>query len=60
MEDNYPYKVYRDGELMMEAPEKCRYPKSTELSMLDAGYVIKLHGKRLTKTDLRKEVGRRG
>ena len=60
MEYNYPYKVYRDGELIMESTEQCRYPRQTELSMLDAGYVIKLHGKRLTKTDLRKEVGRRG
>ena len=41
---------------MMEAPESCRYPRRLELSMLEAGYTIRLHGKRITKTDLRREV----
>lgn len=38
------------------APESCRYSKETELSLLDAGYTIRLHGKKITKTELRKEV----
>ena len=52
MEDKYPYKVYRDGECLMEAPESCRYPKAIERSLLDAGYTIKLHGKRITKKEV--------
>ncbi|MBQ7001707.1 MAG: hypothetical protein IJN67_11795 [Oscillospiraceae bacterium] len=40
----------------VEAPESCRYPRKTELSLLEAGYTIRLHGKRITKTELRKEV----
>lgn len=57
--DKYPYKVYNpDGVLVMSAPERCRYDKSTELSMMEVGYVIRLNGKRLTKTDIRKEERR--
>lgn len=37
------------------APESCRYPRTTELSLLEAGYTIRLHGKKITKTELRKE-----
>lgn len=59
MGDRYPYKVYHDGALLMEAAKKYRYPKQVELSMLDAGYTIRLNGKRITKTDLRKEANRR-
>lgn len=47
------------GQPMMEAPEICRYPRRIELDMLDAGYTIKLNGKRITKADIRKEVGRK-
>lgn len=36
--------------------DRCRYPKLVELNILEAGYVIKLHGKRITKTEIRKEV----
>ena len=58
---NYPYEVIpppgQPGGV--EAPESCRYSKETELSLLDAGYTIKLHGKRITKTEIRKEVKRK-
>lgn len=37
------------------APESCRYPRHIELDMLEAGYTIRLHGKKITKTELRKE-----
>ena len=48
-----PYKVYnRDGRLMKSSPEKLRYPKKTELNLLEAGYTIKLHGKKLTKKEI--------
>lgn len=51
--DENPYKVYdRDGVLKMSAPENCRYPKETELSILNAGYTIKLNGKKITKKEL--------
>lgn len=55
---SYPYEVIpppgQPGGV--EAPESCRYPRKTELSLLEAGYTIRLHGKRITKTELRKEV----
>ena len=52
-----PYQIISpEGRPMMEAPESCRYPRRLELSMLEAGYTIRLHGKRITKTDLRREV----
>lgn len=48
-----PYQVYnRDGLLMMSGPEKMRYKKKTELNLLEAGYTIKLHGKKLTKKEI--------
>lgn len=54
----YPYQVIppagQPGGLI--APESCRYPRTTELSLLEAGYTIRLHGKKITKTELRKEV----
>ena len=48
-----PYHVYnRDGRLMMSGPEKMRYTKKTELNLLEAGYTIKLHGKKITKKEI--------
>lgn len=44
------------GNLVLQATESCRYPKPLELSLLEAGYTIRLHGTRLTKTMLRKAV----
>lgn len=38
------------------APASCRYDRKTELSLLEAGYTIRLHGKRITKTELKKEA----
>lgn len=52
-----PYQVFNpDGVGIMQAPEKCRYPRRVELSILEAGYSIRLNGKRITKTELRKEA----
>lgn len=49
---DYPYQVFSPtGQPLMEAPESCRYPRKVELSILDAGYTIKLNGKRITKAD---------
>ena len=51
--DNYPYKVYdSSGRLMMQATESCRYDRETERSILQAGYTIKLNGKRITKKEV--------
>ena len=51
-----PYKVYdRDGVLKMSAPESLRYPKETELSIINAGYTIKLNGKKITKKEITNE-----
>lgn len=55
---DYPYQVTppsgKPGGLI--APESCRYDRKTELSLLDAGFTIRLHGKKITKTEIRKEV----
>jgi hypothetical protein len=53
----YPYQIapppgQMDG---LIAPASCRYPRHVELDILDAGYTIRLHGKKITKTELRKE-----
>lgn len=54
--DEYPYQIYdRNGRLVMSASESCRYPPKTELSLMEAGHTIKLHGKRITKKELQKK-----
>ena len=54
------YEVYAsDGKLVMCAPASCRYPPRVELDLLEYGYIIKLNGKRLTKSEVRKELGRK-
>ena len=54
---DFPYQVFNpQGICIMEAPAKCRYPPRTERSILEAGYSIRLNGKRITKTEVRKEV----
>ena len=45
-----------DGQPKMAAPVSCRYPRHIELQLLEAGYTIRLDGKKLTKTEIRKEV----
>lgn len=53
----YPYEVFHPtGQRILVAPEHLRYPKHIELDMMEAGYSIRLHGKKITKTELRKEV----
>ena len=55
--DPHPYAVYNSEKiLVLVAAEECRYPKIVELAMLDAGYTIWLHGKKLTKADIRREA----
>lgn len=45
-----------DGRGGMSAPESCRYPRRIELQLLEAGYTIRLNGRKLTKTEVRKEM----
>ena len=54
MEDKRPYKVYdRSGTLVLSAPEDCRYSKEIERGLLEHGYTIKLHGKKITKKEIK-------
>lgn len=44
------------GRLMETMQEGCeRYARSTELKMLEAGYTIKVYGRKLTKKELRED-----
>ena len=57
---DYPYQISSpEGSVVLQAPENCRYPRMIELSLMEAGYTIRLHGKRLTKAEVRKEVNRK-
>ena len=48
------YKVYdRDGRCRLSTTVECRYEKEIEADLMDAGYVIKIDGKKLTKKDVR-------
>ncbi len=59
MNNEYPYEVISPlGQPVMEATIECRYPPAQELRMLEAGFAIRLYGKKLTKTDIRKEADR--
>lgn len=50
-----PYQVFdSSGRLVLDSDVRCRYPRSVELSLLDAGYAVKIDGKKLTKTEIRK------
>lgn len=53
---DYPYQVTLPPGQMggLIAPASCRYCRETELSLLEAGYTIRLYGKKITKTELRK------
>ena len=54
MEDNLPYKVYApEGHVVLQAAESCRHSKRVELDHLENGYTIKLHGKRITKKEVK-------
>ena len=51
---DYPYKVFDPcGVPVMSAPEELRYPRNLELEMLAAGYTIRLHGRKITKKELK-------
>lgn len=50
-----PYQVINPaGTVVLQAPESCRSSRRVELLQLESGYTIRLHGRRITKTELRK------
>lgn len=54
---DYPYTVTNpSGEIVLQAAESCRYPRLVELTLLEAGYIVRLHGRKITKTETRKEM----
>ena len=54
----YPYQVINpDGETVLQS--KVRHSARIELDLLERGYAVKLNGKRLTKTEVRKDLGRK-
>ena len=55
MQNEYPYQVYSPlGGLVLESTIEGRYPAKTELHMLEAGFTIRLYGRKLTKADVKK------
>ena len=49
------YQVFdSSGRLVLDSDVCCRYSRTVELSLLDAGYAVKIAGKKLTKTEIRK------
>ena len=52
-----PYQVINPaGTVVLQASERCRYPRKIELDLLSAGYTIRLDGRPLTKTKIKKEA----
>lgn len=47
------------GELVLQAPEGCRYSRQVELELLASGYTIRLHGRKITKKELTENVKNR-
>ena len=42
-----------EGNVVLQASASCRYPRETELALLEAGYTIRLDGKKITRKELR-------
>ena len=59
-ESDYSYAVTSPAgvPMMRTAYERYRYDAQTELSMLDAGYTIRINGKRLTKKTVQERMGK--
>ena len=57
MIDYHPYIVTSlSGDIVLQVEESCRYPPQVELALLEAGHTVRLHGKKITKTETRKEM----
>ena len=51
----YPYQVINpEGAIVLQS--KVRHPPRVEMDLLEHGYTIKVNGRKLTKTEIRKEV----
>jgi hypothetical protein len=51
------YRVYdKDGRCRMSTTVGCRYPKAVEVDLLEAGYTIKIDGKKVTKKEVRERT----
>ena len=49
-----PYQIYNsEGALVLQAKESCRHSKAVELDHLEHGYTIKLHGRKITKKEVK-------
>ena len=44
----------------MAATENARYRRKRELELLEAGYTIRLNGRKITKTEIKKECAGKG
>ena len=54
----YPYCVINPvGDIVLQST--VRHSRAVELDLLEHGYTIKLDGRKLTKTGIRKEAGRK-
>lgn len=53
---NEDYEIFApSGDRVMHGPASCRYSRDIERDLLEAGYTIRLHGKRITKAEIRKD-----
>lgn len=58
--EKFDYTIHNPtGELVLQAPEGCRYSRQVELELLAAGYAIRLHGRKITKKELTESVKNR-
>ena len=52
----YPYQMISPlGNVVLQVTMDARYPKDMEMRMMDAGFSFRVNGKKLTKSDIRKE-----
>ena len=55
--DECNYHVFNpSGDLVFRAPERLRYDRTVERSLLESGYTIRLNGAKLSLRQLRKEA----
>lgn len=58
--ERFDYTIHNPtGELVLQAPESCRYSRQVELELLAAGYTIRLYGRKITKKELTESVKNR-
>ena len=51
--DGLPYQIYNpSGDIVLEGVEPVRYRKLMEIALLEAGYTIRLYGRKITRRGL--------